>query len=353
VRSCHRWFVPLIVLLSACGSTGPSERTGAGHATRVVFPSPPAEPVIEWVAAYATPSDIGRSRSGWQRALTGETDREPGLVAPTAVAIGPDNVLYVVDQELDGVVIIDPLTKRFDLFRGSGQGALNGPVGVAVSGDGTLYVSDSMSRTVQIFDADLNHRGSLGDARLFTRPTGIALSDDGARLAVCDTGAHVVHVLDIETGAIVLTLGDQPRSSREGDFHTPYTVAFDEEGYLYVSDYLNFRIQVFDPAGDLELVFGQPGDRPGDLNRPRGLAVDAAAGVIFEVDGAFQLVQMFNLDGELLMWFGRAGNGPAGFSLPSGIARRGRLLAVTDTLNSRVQVFRFLGPPDESASDGE
>ena len=344
--------MPLLVLLSACGSTGPSERTRAGHATRVVFPPSPAEPVIEWVAAYATPTDIGRSRSGWQRALTGETDREPGLVAPTAVAIGPDNALYVVDQELDGIVIIDPRTKRFDLFRGSGQGVLNGPVGVAVSGDGTLYVSDTLSRTVRIFDADLNHRGNLGGPRQFARPTGIALSEDGTRLAVCDTGAHVIHVMDIETGDIALTLGDQPRSNLEGEFHTPYTVAFDEEDYLYVSDYLNFRIQVFDPAGDLELVFGQAGDRPGDLNRPRGLAVDAAAGVIFEVDGAFQLVQMFNLDGELLMWFGRPGAGPAEFSLPSGIARRGRLLAIADTLNSRVQIFRFLQVPEISPSAG-
>jgi len=305
------------------------------------------------MAAYATPSDIGRGRSGWQRALTGEIDREPGLVAPTAVAIGPDNVLYVVDQELDGVVIIDPRSKRFDLFRGSGQGVLNGPVGVAVSENGTLYVSDSPSRTVRIFDAELNYLGDLGDPQHFARPTGIALSEDGTRLAVCDTGAHLIHVLDVGTGGVVLTLGDQPRSNREGEFHTPYTVAFDEEGYLYVSDYLNFRIQVFDPAGDLELVFGQAGDRPGDLNRPRGLAADAAAGVIFEVDGAFQLVQMFNLDGELLMWFGSPGSGPAGFSLPSGIARRGDLLAVADTLNSRVQVFRFLQIPDISPSAGE
>ena len=99
-------------------------------------------------------------------------------------------------------------------------------------------------------------------------------------------------------------------------------------------------------------MFGQIGDRPGDLNRPRGLAVDSTAGVIFEVDGAYQLVQMFNLDGEILMWFGGPGTGPGGFDLPSGIARRGNLLAVADTLNSRVQVFRFLGPPGGSARTG-
>ena len=66
---------------------------------------------------------------------------------------------------------------------------------------------------------------------------------------------------------------------------------------------------------------------------------------VYEVDGAFQLVQMFNFDGELLMWFGGPGAGPAEFDLPSGMARSGNLLAVTDTLNRRVQLFRFLGVP--------
>jgi len=32
-----------------------------------------------------------------------------------------------------------------------------------------------------------------------------------------------------------------------------------------VADYLNFRIQVFDAEGGVELVFGTAGDRPGNL----------------------------------------------------------------------------------------
>ena len=349
----HRfWVILTLVILGGCASGTNSERAAGGSAA-IQFPPYPAEPVIEWVATYATLSDVGGGQSKWQRAITGETEREPRLVAPTAVAIGPNGELYVADQEIDGIVIIDPRVKRFDLFRGAGQGALRKPVGVAVAEDGTLYVSDSVARAVYVFDAGLNFHGSLGGPSLFTHPTSLALSADGTRLAVCDTVAHSVHVIDVMSGDILLKLGGEERSGSEGEFHTPYAVAYDEEDYLYVSDYLNFRIQVFDRAGDLELVFGQIGDRPGDLNRPRGLAVDSTAGVIFEVDGAFQLVQMFNLDGEILMWFGGPGTGPGGFDLPSGIARRGNLLAVADTLNSRVQVFRFLGPPEGAAPAGE
>ena len=352
MRRYQFWMIFTLAALGGCASGTTPDRTAGGSA-RVLFPPFPAEPVVEWVATYATLSDVGRGQSKWQRAITGETEREPALLAPTAVAIGPNNELYVVDQELDGVVIIDPRVKRFDRFHGAGRGVLRSPVGVAVAEDGTVYVSDALARAVHVFDAGLNFRATLGGPQLFIHPTSLALSADGARLAVCDTVAHSVYVIDVHRGDVLLTLGDAARSGREGEFHTPYAVAYDAEDYLYVSDFLNFRIQVFDPAGDLELVFGQIGDRPGDLNRPRGLAVDAAAGVIFEVDGAFQLVQMFNLDGEILMWFGGPGKGPGEFDLPSGIARRGDLLAVADTLNSRVQVFRFLGPPDRSSPAGE
>jgi DNA-binding beta-propeller fold protein YncE len=352
MRRLHVIFILVLASLAGCASGGGGNRA-AGESAAVQFPPYPAEPVIEWVAAYSTVSDVGGGQSKWQRAITGEVEREPGLLAPTAVALGPHNEMYVADQELDGVVIIDPQSKRFDLFRGDGQGQLRKPVGVAVADDGSLYVSDTTARAVYVYDAELRFRASFGGPRLFTQPTGLALSSDGQRLAVCDTAAHTVFVFDARRGEMLTTLGGEAKSGRDGEFHTPYAVAYDEEGYLYVSDYLNFRIQVFDPAGDLELVFGQIGDRPGDLNRPRGLAVDATAGVIFEVDGAFQLVQMFNLDGEILMWFGGPGTGPGGFDLPSGIARRGNLLAVADTLNSRVQLFRFLGPPTGTETAGE
>jgi DNA-binding beta-propeller fold protein YncE len=216
---------------------------------------------------------------------------------------------------------------------------------VAVAEDGTLYVSDTQAQAVFAYDAALGFKTAFGGLGVFVRPTALALSSDGTRLAICDTKRHAVDVIAVPSGSAVFTLGGREHSDREGEFNFPVAAAFDDQGYLYVSDYLNFRIQVFDPAGDLDLVFGSAGDRAGDLNRPRGLAADAGNGVLYEVDGAFQLVQMFNLDGELLMWFGEPGSGPGQFSLPSGIAFRGDLLAVADTLNRRVQLFRFVGPP--------
>lgn len=335
--------VAAVVLSTACASRPAG---GPSPATRIQFPPPPAQAVIEWVASYGNSSDVGAGQSALSKALVGEEAAQAALVAPTNVAIAPDGSLFVIDQKLDAVVVVDPARKRFERFAGEGGGPLSKPIALAFGPDGTLFVTDATSRAVQAFDGKGRFRASYGGPKLFERPTGVAVSPDGKRLAVCDTPKHVVYVLSTGDGSVLKKLGTEGRASdKPGEFHTPYTVAFDEEGYLYVSDYLNYRIQVFGPDGSVESSWGQAGDRPGDLSRPRGLAVDSKRGVVYEVDGAFQLVQMFNLDGELLMWFAGPGNGPGQLALPTGIDRRGDLIAVADTLNGRIQVFRFLGIP--------
>jgi len=339
--------VYLACVAVACSSSTGGSSTGSGTRppNALMFPAAPAEPVVEWVASYAKRSDVDPRRHKLRRVLVGEEEREPTLMAPTAVAISPDDTLFVVDQELRGVVLINAKARRFEIFQGTARAPLAEPIGVAVAEDGTFYVSDARTRAVYGYDLDLRLQAVLGSPETFVRPTGLALSADGERLAVCDTRAHKVYVLDTRDGSTIYELGGDGQGSRVGEFNFPVAAAFDEQGYLYIADLLNFRIQIFDGAGDFDMTFGQVGDRPGDLNRPRGLAADSSNGLVYEVDAAFQLVQMFNLDGELLMWFGSPGEGPAQFSLPTGIGRRGDILAVADTLNHRVQVFRFLGSP--------
>lgn len=333
-----------VFLALGCAS-GPSP--AKAPSARIVFPPAPAPAVIEWVASYAKASDVGVGQGSLSKFLVGKDQVEPALIAPTAVAIAPDGSFYVVDQQLDGVVILDPATRRFELFRGDDLAKLSQPVGIAFGPDGTFYVSDAPGRVVYSFDSNLRFKAAFGGPKLFTRPTSVAVSADGKRLAVCDTPADHVYILSTSDGQVLRTLGAAGGGEKPGDFKKPYAAAFDDEGYLYVSDYLNFRIQVFAPDGSFDMTFGQAGNRPGDLNRPRGLNVDSKRGAIYEVDGAFQLVQMFNLDGELLMWFAGPGRGPGQLTLPAGIDRRGDTIAVADTLNSRIQVFRFLGAPKQ------
>ena len=332
-----------LLLSTACASQQPA---ASAPAVRVVFPPAPDEPVVEWTATWKKASDVGMSQSAFQKIVVGAEEVDRAFVAPTSVAFADDEKsLWVVDQRLDSVFFVSETRKAFDVFPGEGAGRITKANAVATSPDASLFVSDVAARAVYQFGANRRFVAAYGGPALFTRPTGLAVSSDGRRLAVCDTPAHKVVIFSVPGAKVLRTLGGKAAGVEPGEFNSPYALAFDEGGFLYVADYLNYRIQVFGPEGDLVSTFGKPGDRPGDIGRPRGIAVDSAAGVIFEVDGAFQVVQMFNLDSELLMWFGLPGDGPGQFSLPSGIARRGQALAVADTLNGRIQLFRFLGIP--------
>lgn len=334
----------VVALLAGCASTVPEKKKAAG---RVVFPPPPSQPVVEWVGSYGKASDVGAGQGSLSKILVGKEQLEAALVAPTGIAIAPDESLFVVDQRLSSLVILDRARKRFDVFRGEGMGSLAKPIGLAFGPDGTLFVSDATAKAVYAYDRALRFKSAYGGAKVFGRPTGVAVSPDGKRLAVCDSPKNRVHIFSVSDGKLLRTLGSERGGDGPDQLSSPYAVAFDDEGFLYVSDYLNFRIQVFGPDGNLEGTWGHAGDSPGDIDRPRGLNVDSKRGVVYEVDGAFQLVQMFNLDGELLMWFAAPGDGPGQLSLPSGISRRGDLIAVADTMNGRVQLFRFLAVPKD------
>lgn len=56
-------------------------------------------------------------------------------------------------------------------------------------------------------------------------------------------------------------------------------VAFDDEARLYILDADARRITVVDPDGNLARTIGGPGDGPGELSAPSGLAVDADGAV--------------------------------------------------------------------------
>jgi DNA-binding beta-propeller fold protein YncE len=316
---------------------------------KIVFPPPPNQAVIEWVAEYQIIEGTEEKGERLRRRLVGERKRIDALGAPTEVALSPNDEIFIVDQTTGGsIAIIDRKTGFGLRWSGDGAGNLRNPIGVAIAADGTFYVSDSEAAAVYRYGPDRSFAGAFGGEGFFARPTAVAVSAAGDKLAVCDTGSHQVMILDAATGKLEFTLGEPGSSPLEGDFHYPVSVAFDDDGYIYVADLFNFRIQIFDPEGELDSTFGEAGTRVGDLYRPRGITVDSEAEVIYVTDSMMNVIQMFNFDGEMLMFFAAPGKGPAALNQASGITRRGDLLAVADTLNSRVQIFRFLGVPDQA-----
>ena len=126
-----------------------------------------------------------------------------------------------------------------------------------------------------------------------------------------------------------------------GQFNYPTNVARGGDGRIYVTDSMNFRVQVFDPDGQFLSMFGHLGDGSGDFNRPKGVSVDSE-GHVYVVEGLNDVVQIFDGDGRLLLDFGESGKGPGQFWLPSGIAIVNDIVYVADAANRRVQLFEYV-----------
>lgn len=111
---------------------------------------------------------------------------------------------------------------------------------------------------------------------------------------------------------------------------------------LYVAEYFNDRIQVFDLEGSPKRTIGGPGTGPGQFNAPGGVVV-ANDGSIYVADFYNQRVQHFDSHGRFVRQWGTTGKvGIAAGQLnyPTDVA-----LAADDTLyiadgyNDRIQVF--------------
>lgn len=243
---------------------------------------------------------------------------------------GPD--LIVTDPDAGRVVRIDAKGR----LTTSREGALVGPLGViaACAGDGVV-ISDSRSGKVLFLDRDLARIEREVDG--LVRPTGLACH--GGSVFVLETGAHRLVALDPDGGR--RSLGR--RGEGPGEFNFPTALA-PEGDCLLIGDTLNFRFLRFDPRdGTSGASFGALGDAPGDTPRIKGIAVDAH-GLIWVSDGHLDLVSLFDADGTFLLSLGGTGSAPGQFSFPAGIAAHpdGRV-AVVDSLNRRIQVFRVLG----------
>jgi DNA-binding beta-propeller fold protein YncE len=114
-------------------------------------------------------------------------------------------------------------------------------------------------------------------------------------------------------------------------------VAVDERDRVYVADFGNHRVQVFDRAGRFLAGWGREGARPGEFRRPSGVAVDGR-GRVHVCDSLNRRIQRFDRDGRLLAEWGSAPGGLA-------VDERGRVYVGYPWL-SRAQVFddqgRFL-----------
>jgi DNA-binding beta-propeller fold protein YncE len=215
------------------------------------------------------------------------------------------------------------LPDRFFGELGAAPGQFNAPRGLAVASDGTLWVTDSRNHRIQHLDPDgnvLHVFGSFADAAAgnapggtFNEPWDIAISEDGF-VYVADTWNHRIQKFDSQ-GQFLAMWGYFGTAETPDAFWGPRSVAVDTNGNVTVTDTGNKRIVTFDPNGNFISQFGSVGFAPGQFDEPVGIEIDAA-GRLYVADTWNQRIQIMapigdseytpSINWEVYGWFGQS-----------------------------------------------
>jgi len=189
----------------------------------------------------------------------------------------------------------------------------------------------------------------------FSAPRGIAISSDGF-VYVADSGNDRIQKFTAD-GQYVTSWGssgdcENNPNPNPGTFCEPWGVGVGPDGSVYVADTWAHRIQKFTADGNLVTswgIFGQRGvddaDGTGYFYGPRDVAM-GPDGNVYVTDTGNKRVQVFDEDGEFLYQWGGVGTAVGKLNEPVGIAvDADGLVYVADTWNSRIQVLEANGEP--------
>lgn len=252
---------------------------------------------------------------------------------PSDAAVGRDGTLYVLDGVNHRVVVCDGEGRFQFQFgdRGGGLGQLAYPLGIATDPNGNIYVADSGNHRFQIFAAGGKPLAAVplpaSASGVPPDPTDVAVDPARQRLYVTDNDNHVIHVYNLAERRFEAVWGGPGRDQRQ--FRFPFLIDTSPEGYLFVAEPINTRVQVLNPDGKFVSFTGGWGIQPGQLFRPKGVA--AWGDRVFVTDSYLGNVQVFALGGRFLGALADATGTPIGFTTPTGItidAKRKRLYVV-------------------------
>ena len=243
---------------------------------------------------------------------------------PAGVAIDGNGTLYVAntsEQSIDTVSAAGVVTALAGGGRapgyadGTGSAAkFNYPYGVAVDGLGNAYVADTFNNVIRkITSAGVVSTlagqapqpgfldGTGGEAR-FNNPLALA-ADAGGTVFVADFLNQTIRKIT-PAGVVTTLAGKAPLSGgadgtgADARFDSPYGIAIDSQGNLFVAEEFNHTVRQVTAAGEVTTIGGlakSPGSADGAgnvarFNRPAGIAVDSQ-GNIYVADQFNHLVR--------------------------------------------------------------
>lgn len=245
--------------------------------------------ILDWLGkAYYKTGLEGEALANWQQAVTnGYGD----LLLTNKIEI-------VKDRRVTGES--ESKTQRLSeagSFQGfyNGNNVFNGPVSVLNNSNGTIWVVSYNTNEILL----LNINGVVlnritGPVNGFDRPADIIRLSSG-NLLVSESAGDRLAILT-ENGNFVKYIGAKGRSN--GQMVCPLYLCEDSLGRIYVSDYGNRRVDVFDKDGNGLFFFGGKQGSFKGLKGPTGIAIVGDS--IFVADNVDGCIYVFDKSGNFI-----------------------------------------------------
>jgi DNA-binding beta-propeller fold protein YncE len=294
--------------------------------------------VLGLAAAVATAQNQTELDTAGQRI----TVRETGIIVgpkdkpfnmPSDAAVGRDGDLYVLDGVNNRVVVFNAAGEfRFQFgSKGSGLGQMFFPLGITTTPDGKVYVADSGNHRFQVFSPEGKPIKAVPLPRSTSGvppdPTDVKVDTARGQLYVVDNDNHIIHVYNLSNNSFEQVWGGPGQGRRQ--FRFPFLIDTSSEGYVFVVEPINTRVQVLNSSGKFVCFIGGWGIKAGQLFRPKGVVTFEDR--VFVTDSYLGRVQVFNMANDFLGILTDPKGAPVKLITPTGItidAERRRLYVV-------------------------
>ena len=170
----------------------------------------------------------------------------------TAVAVDSKDRVIVFNRGTHPIVVLDTDGNVLDAW---GDGEFGNPHGVSIGPDDSIFTVDTVQHSVKQFSAEgklllslkAEHPARELSGDPFCRPCHLAVDPRNGDLLVADGYSNArVHRYSPD-GRHLTSFGES--GTGPGQFNIVHNVIVDRQGWIYVADRENHRIQVFDPDG--------------------------------------------------------------------------------------------------------
>ena len=165
------------------------------------------------------------------------------------IAVDDKDRVFLFNRGRDPVVV---LSQDGDVLSTWGQGIFTNPHGASIGPDQCIYLTDNHDHTVRKFTLDgklLLEIGTAGvgsgfmSGKPFCMCTHSAVSPSGDVFVSDGYQNACIHKFDPK-GRLLMSWGSP--GTGPGEFNLPHNICCDADGWIYVADRENSRVQVFD-----------------------------------------------------------------------------------------------------------